>query len=403
MFRTASRLALIATAFSCATESPAGAPAREILPNGATLIRYPDLPTVDSVGPDVTDVLIDLQLGSREGDDPTLIFADIRGIQAASDGTIYVLDYLAVEVRAYRFDGRFLRTVARLGEGPGEILNANGILLSGDTLLWMNDRVHRKVIGVDPTGEEVHRSAWPIPGYGYYWDGAFDRQGRYWTEIRHSNDENKVDESGPYTNTARAYYKSYDLSTEEVDSVYMGESTYRRYAMIEEWRASDYLIPFDSSDIHIVNPSGGFWMANTGSYRLTRTDEDGDTLLVIEASLSRFPVTAEDRAAYVQSYVERNPEERPAAETVAELMPDFKPVLEALLVDDEGRLWVERVTPRDIPPFYDLFSQDGDYLGSVRFGFTPAPNGRRWIQHGAIYTWILDDVGVQYVVRAPVP
>ncbi len=116
MFRTASRLALIATAFSCTTESPAGAPAREILPNGATLIRYPDLPAIDSVGPEVTEVQVDLRFGSREGDDPNFIFGDIRGIQAASDGTIYVLDYSATEVRAFDPDGRYLRTISRRGE-----------------------------------------------------------------------------------------------------------------------------------------------------------------------------------------------------------------------------------------------------------------------------------------------
>ena len=105
MFRTATRLALIATTFSCAPNPLRGAPARETLPNGATLVRYPDLPAIDSVGPEVTDVQIDLRFGSREGDDPNFIFGNIRGIQAASDGTIYVLDYQAVEVRVFSPDG----------------------------------------------------------------------------------------------------------------------------------------------------------------------------------------------------------------------------------------------------------------------------------------------------------
>ncbi len=403
MFRTATRLALIATAFSCATESPAGAPARETLPNGATLVRYPDLPAIDSVGPEVTDVQIDLRFGSREGDDPNFIFGNIRGIQAASDGTIYVLDYQAVEVRVFSPDGEYLRTIARQGEGPGEIMEANGIILSGDTLLWMHDHSQWKIIGVDPHGEEVRRFTKPILSYGYIWDAAFDRQGRYWRETSHSDDENEDEETGPYEGTARSYYRSYDLSTETVDSVYLGEYTYRGYASITDMGVSYYGIPFEASDINVLNPPGGFWSANTGSYRLVRLGEGGDTLLVIESSLSGIPVTSEDRSDYVQRTVERRPEARRAAEAVAALMPDFKPILEGLLVDDEDRLWVERTVPPDTPPFYDLFSQDGDYLGSVRFGFMPAPYSPIWVQHGAIYTWIADEVGVEYVVRAPVP
>ena len=402
MFRRLIVLIAAVALASCETDAPAGGATRETLPGGATLVRYPDLPAIDSVGPEVTDVQVDLRIGSREGEDLNFIFGNIRGIQAASDGTIYVLDYQAVEVRAFGPDGEYLRTVARRGEGPGEITEANGIILSGDTLLWMNDHSQWKIIGVDPDGNEVRRFTKPILSYGYIWDGAFDLRGRYWRGDSHSDDSDDEDEeTGVYEGSGRSYYKSYDLDTEEVDSVYLGEFTSRGYAVVTETGGSYRGIPFDPSGGSVVNPPGGFWLANTGSYRVARLGEAGDTLLVIESSLPGAPVTSEDRSAYIEQVVERDPEDRRAAEAVAELMPDFKPVLEGLLVDDEGRLWVERVTPDDTPPFYDLFSQDGDYLGSVRFGFMPARYSERWIMHGAIYTWVEDDVGVEYVVRAP--
>ena len=90
--RLALALVVATTASSCATDSPPGGPTRETLPNGAVLVRYPDLPAIDSVGPEVTDVQADLKFGSRDGLDPNFIFGDLRGIQVASDGTIYVLD-----------------------------------------------------------------------------------------------------------------------------------------------------------------------------------------------------------------------------------------------------------------------------------------------------------------------
>ena len=97
-------LTIVATAgvTACAGDS-AGPPAlRETLPNGALLVRYPDLPAIDDTVPEVIEAHVDLRFGSLEGDDPNLIFGDIRGVQAASDGTIYVLDYQATEVRALR-------------------------------------------------------------------------------------------------------------------------------------------------------------------------------------------------------------------------------------------------------------------------------------------------------------
>lgn len=173
-----------------------------------------------------------------------------------------------------------------------------------------------------------------------------------------------------------------------------------------------YQIPFDASDIDAVNPSGGLWIANTGTYRLTHIGVGGDTLTVIEASVPRIPVTSEDRSSYVERWVESRPEERPALEAVAAVMPDFRPILAGLLVDDQDRLWVERTTPADVPPPSSstcsrrtattyLPYLPTHHLGSVRLDFQPGY--RYWILHGAIYTWVVDEVGVQYVVRAPLP
>jgi len=145
----------------------------------------------------------------------------------------------------------------REGEGPGEVREANGIVLSGDTLLWVNDHGRWAIVGVDLQGEELRRFSKPIRSYGYIWDGTFDRQGRYWRQDQHADDEEEVvvdEETGLYEGSFRVYYKSYDLSTEEVDSVYMGESTYRGYASVRERGSSYYGLPFAVSDIAVVKP-----------------------------------------------------------------------------------------------------------------------------------------------------
>ena len=147
-----------------------------------------------------------------------------------------------------------------------------------------------------------------------------------------------------------------------------------------------------------MNPFGGFWRANSASYRIARIDEDGDTVVVVEAEMLAQPVTDEDRAAYVESFVEDPPDLQREAAVVAALLPDVKPMLAGIFVDDEGLLWVQRVTAEDGPAFYDLFSEDGDYLDSVRLAFKAV--GPIWVQHGNIYARIVDELDVQYVVRA---
>ena len=399
MFRSVLALTLTTALSSCETGAPSGEPTRETLPNGAVLVRYPDLPSIDSVGPEVAEAHVDLRLGSVDGDDPNLTFGAIR-VQAASDGTIYVLDQQAAEVRVFDSDGRYLRTIVRRGEGPGEIGGANGIFLSGDTLLWINDTRRRTIIGVDPDGEEVRRFTEPMGPISTQGASVFDARGRYWREFSYSDTgPGFPPPMGLTAWTGRRYYKSYDLSNEAIDSVPLGEARFRIYAYSTPDAPFGFLpLRFDPFEMIVVNPAGGFWRAHSTSYRIARTGERGDTLVVIEADLPEAPVTDADRSAYVDSIAEDRPELRREAEEVAALMPDTRPMLAGMFVDDEHRLWVQRVTPDDAPAFYDLFSADGDYLGSVRLAFVAA--GPLVIRRSTIYTWIEDDLEVPFVVRA---
>ena len=252
-----------------------------------------------------------------------------------------MLDAQATEVRAYDPSGRYLQTVVRGGEGPGEITAANGIILAGDTLLWLNDHGKWMIVGVDRAGGEVHRFDMPIRSYGYIWSGVFDDRGRYW---RHRSER-----EGGFTyppppalssSTYHNYFVSYDLASEAVDSVYLGETGGRSYTYQDPSGIWQYLpIEFEPSDLFVFDPSGGFWRA--------------------------------------------------------------KPILAGMFVDDADTLWVERVVSSDAPAFYDRFSAEGDYLGSVRLAFKPARD-RVWVQHGSIYAWVVDELDVPYVVRAPV-
>ena len=392
-------LAVAIALASCETESPAGNPTRETLPNGAVLVRYSDLPAIDSVGPEVTEAQVDLKFGSVGGTDPNLTFGAIRSVQAARDGSIYVLDRQAAEVRVFDSGGKYLRTVVRRGDGPGEIRDANGIYLSGDTLLWVHDIRRWTIIGVDPAGEEIRRFIKPVMSYTPTWTGAFDNRGRYWNDITHSDDEpSAAPPAGLSSSTGRHYYKSHDVSSGAVDSVYLGEVGLRSYAYSTPDHQLFFPLRFEASELVAANPSGGFWRANSAAYRIARVGENGDTVVVVEAEMLAQPVTDEDRAAYVEEFAENPTDLQREAAEVAALMPDVKPMLSDIFVDDEGRLWVQRITPDDSPAFYDLFSENGDYLDSVRLAFKAV--GPIWVQHGDIYARIVDELDVQYVVRA---
>lgn len=391
--------AVSGAALACITES-SGTPAagvRDTLADGTVVVRYER-----SFAPRAPALAPDLSIGVMEGD-LNYVFGDVRGIEADSAGTIYVLDYQAAEVRAYDAEGRYLHTLTRKGRGPGELTEANGMILIGDSALWIQDHAQRMMIAVDLRGEELTRVPMHVRSYGYMWNGTIDHQGRFWKPTSHSNEPRVYPPpEGLNESRSRRYLKSYDPRTDVTDSVYVGDVVYRSVVSSNNRGTTYYSIPNDPSTITVVDAAGGFWQTSGTDYRIARLDERGDTTLVIEVPAEPVPVTGQDRQDYVDRIVERSPGERRAAEEVAGLMPEFKPVIAQLILDDLGRLWVRRAPVQGAPTTYDVFNPDGEYAGTVQLGFEPSQYLPIRIRRGRIYALVHDSLDVPSVVRTGV-
>jgi len=96
-----------------AADTPPGAQLiRDTLPGGVFLPRYASLPP-----PVAGPVAADLRIGMLEGE-PHEVFGDVRAIEVDEDGTIYVLDHQASEVRAFDDRGRFWKPVRHSVKPP---------------------------------------------------------------------------------------------------------------------------------------------------------------------------------------------------------------------------------------------------------------------------------------------
>ncbi|MDH3292530.1 MAG: 6-bladed beta-propeller [Gemmatimonadota bacterium] len=395
-------VALAGTALACASESRRtdGTGVRDTLPNGTIVVRYDRRPE-PAAGP----LEPDLSIGVVEGD-PHLVFGDVRGIEADRDGTIYVLDYQASEIRAFDAEGRFLRTLTRKGQGPGELTEANGMILVGDSVLWIQDHGKGRMIAMDLQGEELARVPMHVRSYGYIWSGTIDHRRRFWKPTFHSDEPSVWPPSeGLQESRSRGYLKSYDPATDVADSVYLGEQPWRSFiARNSRGGYSYYTIPNDPRTITIVDPAGGFWQASGTSYRIARLDEQGDTTLVIEVAGEPVLVTEEGRQRYVDLSSESSRVDRRVAEEIAALMPAAKQAISQLVVDDRGRLWARRTSADGEVATYDVFAPDGEHVGTVTLTFEPSQYLPLRIRHGRVYALVRDSLDVPAVVRTgPIP
>jgi len=126
--------------------------------------------------------------------------------------------------------------------------------------------------------------------------------------------------------------------------------------------------------------------------------------MLIDVAADPIPVTEEDRQRHVDQVAEQSPSDRRVAEEVAGLMPEFKPAIAGLVMDDVGHLWVLR-TPRDSESAtYDVFDAKGAYVGVVTLGFNASRYPPIRIRHGRVYAVVRDSLEVPSVVRSePLP
>lgn len=376
----------------------ADAPAaqRETLPDGSVLIRYAALPTTG-----LEPLQPDLVIGAMDGE-PHEVFGDIRGVDADEDGTIYVLDTQASEVRAFDRDGNFRATIVRQGGGPGEIRRANGLRRTSDGTLWLQDTQQRVMIGVGRNGEEVGRFPSPVQSWGYIWEGVRDERGRWWW-YEPSTDIPEVypPPDGVHEWEVRLYQIAHHPESGASDSILLGQMSSRSVIATIPPSTLFMAVPFEQEVESIVDPAGGFWTVAPDAYRVTRLDEQGNPLVVIEVELDPPPVTDADRATFLARAT--TPERADVFAEVFELAPAFKRHVEGLMVDDEGRLWVRRSVPDGEPPILDLFARDGTWLTTLRLGVIPALQMPLRVRNGALLTVTTDSLDVPRVVRIPLP
>ena len=110
----------------------------------------------------------DLVIGADSTREETQ-FGRIGDLAVAPNGDIAVIDQLNGVVRVFDKDGRYLRTVGRPGQGPGELSrSANGIYFLGDSLLVL-DPGERRLTAFSPDGTVDTVTSLPPAPRGQGW------------------------------------------------------------------------------------------------------------------------------------------------------------------------------------------------------------------------------------------
>ncbi len=376
-------------ASACSDSGPANdwTVVRDTLPSGVErVVNTPPSRTAPT-----WTLVEEIRVGTVEAGRPES-FGEIKGLVGLEDGGFAVLESQALEIRVFAADGSHVATHGQRGEGPGEFVGANGLMLDPSGRIWAPDSYAARMSVFDPRDGFVE--SFPFTSFvrGWVWTGAMTADGRI---LKHSSTTMRVFDSTMTELPSLALPPAAEGLGDEDPSIFLVESE-------GGWEVRQ--VPFYPGGASAFDPSGAMWSAPFGdpSHRVHKWMPGGDTTLVVETRRPPLPVTAAERDSVIAEVRDWLRERGVDTEADWSRIPNVKPAVLDLVTSAEGNLWVRTPSPAG-GITYDVLAPDGAYLGSTApaaletvFWLSPAIRGDHY------WTVVFDELDVPYVVRAKI-
>ncbi len=352
----------------------------------------------------------EVSIGEMEGDLEYLM-GSVRSIAVADDGTIYVLDRQGPELRAYGTDGRYLRTLGRPGEGPGELGNPGAIAVLSDGRIVVRDPGNGRIQAYAPDGTPV--GAWSVVRGGFSTSSPMpiDREDDMYVPVFKNMTKDFTD-----WRMALVRVGPDGVAGDTLDPPDGGYDAPRLEAR-SQGSVSVNSVPFSPAEEWTLHPEGYFVHGVSTDYRFTLLRPGAP--LRIEKAWEPVPVAPGEKEER-ERWITRNMRQVDAGwKWNGPPIPDTKPPYTNLYPGRDGRIWVEvpapsvkvedtgydPTDPNAVPNewrerfVFDVFGDDGSYLGRVKppEGFRTLP--QPVFDHDFVWAVESDDLDVQRVVR----
>lgn len=341
-----------------------------------------------------------LVIGELDGPEE-YTFGRVTGLAADDDGRIYVADSQASAVRVYAPDGRHLLSVARHGQGPGELAGPCCLTVDERGRLWVREGGNNRysafriesdsVVAFEETRRMQHGAGGQWTPLHVVGDSVVDVGAEFGSPDRLRW---MVGPGNAVRPLSRATGRDLDeIGAGVVITAASGESTIRRF----------FYQPFGPRHLMAFSPDGSWADAVSSTPRVVLHPPDGDSV-IIEGAAARGPLLSDAERDAAGETIEGS--RRMAGSDADRLgfeVPDRKPPLRDLYFDEEGRLWVELSVPDGEPREARIHAPDGSLLERRSWSGDVDISLPGWIGSDAAVGVRRDSLEVQRVVRVEWP
>jgi hypothetical protein len=295
------------------------------------------------------------QVDGTESGEP---FGALRDFVLLPNGHVWALDFKDQVIRRYDDAGRSLPTVGRKGSGPGELRNANGLVVAPDGAVWANDPANSRFTIFGGSGAYQRALTVPISGYGYRWGAWFDRSGEL-VELA-------IAREAKYRRITQAGAVAGSLENPECPSGAAPPLAFSAEPPGKGATTGSY--PFTTGGGVVADRRGHFWCAAARGTRVARLAYGKrDTLARTAIEFPALTVSAAERDEAIRQ-VEMRLAKYSTSTFDRSKVPTTRSGIAALFVDLDGRLWVAHTRAESATSStFTVFDERGAVLFRVTF------------------------------------
>jgi len=338
-------------------------PVETSVKNGVKAVMNPDFPKDGRF----TAKLIEEMSCGEETTPEAAMFNKPLDLKVDAQGRVYVMDWGDVHIKVYDSQGRFLRTLSRKGQGPGEFDTPAFFDLTTDGKVCLLDGRQRRVIIL--TDEGQYLSGFPLESY--YRSLAIDGQNRLYLARWEASGE-------------------LNLSTEFREIPYVTKI----FRTDTSGKAMTRLVDFLGESM-IMKAMGQGSVSAGGLYTIVWTiDRQGKIYGGLNETyqFGAYGLDGKPELTFGREFV---PLKNPRYDGRVGQKKALPAISRTIVFDEEGNLWLELYKDEKTKGYtYDVFSPQGVYLKQVKLDVRVGS-----FKNGKMYSFVRPEDGYPSVKR----
>jgi WD40 repeat protein len=351
--------------------------------NGVKIIQNPGEPLYGEITFELEE---DLSIGNEY--DENFLFYRIRDIQVDADGNIYVLDSGNHRLQVFNKEGKYLHTIGKRGQGPGEFNAPTCFQLDNETgNIFVTDNMLRKIIIFEKEGKYIDKD---IALVDILNDFCLDSDRCIWGKF-----------SLPGINIMYRFIKKLTL-TGKVERTFI-EIPYPIQKIVTSKTGTSldaYMVNSGYEDDLFISKIDNHTIiyGHSKKYELVAVDKAGNVLFMIRKDESPVKITKSEKDRILNRIKGNIMKQGHFVPDVSLKFPDYMAYFYSIITDDKSRIYVRKnpvSRESDTNHEYDVFSKEGLYLYRINVDHYPGV-----IKDGYIYTRMTnEETGLEQIKR----